>query len=154
MTTSNPFEPPRTSDLEGGSSGPGALVFSEAALQELAASAGWVRWFARFTAVSMIVGIVEAGATMFGSTVRGSTVSAMFSAIIGTAISLMFLAILYRYARAAERVRSGERFSAIEVVDAQRAYFKLAGIMTIIGIALIVLVFFIGLSLGGSRMMG
>ena len=45
-TTSNPFEPPRTTDLDGDAP-TGTLVLSQEALQELIAAAPWVRWLAQ-----------------------------------------------------------------------------------------------------------
>jgi hypothetical protein len=149
--STNPFEPPRSNDLEGGS-GPGALVFSEAALQELSASATWVRWFARVTAASMAIGILEGLLNMFGSR---STLAAsgFFSLVIGTTISIAFLAVLRRYAVAAERLREGTRQAAVDVVLAQNSYFKLLGVLTIVGVVLVVLMLVIGVAAGtsGSR---
>jgi hypothetical protein len=147
--TTNPFEPPRTSDLEGGS-GPGALVLSEAALQELSASAGWVRWFARFTAVSMVAGIIEGFVGLFGSGGKMGMAGSFISLIFGTAISIAFLTVLRRYAAASERLRAGTRQAAADVVFAQTSYFKLSGVMTIIALALLVLVFIIGIAAGLS----
>ena len=145
----NPFEPPRTNDLEGGS-GPGTLAFSEAALQELSASATWVRWFARVTAVSMAIGILEGFVSLFSSR---STLAAsgLFSLVIGTAISIAFLAVLRRYAVAAERLREGTRQAAVDVVFAQSSYFKLLGVLTIIGMVLVALMLVIGIAAGTPR---
>jgi hypothetical protein len=145
--STNPFEPPRTSDLEGGS-GPGELALSEAALHELSASAVWVRWFARFTLVSIVVGIIDASLSLFGPQGKAAMARAFVSAIFGTGISIAYLAVLRRYAVAAERLRAGTRQAAIEVVLAQSSYFKLSGVMTIVAIALLVLVFVVGSAAG------
>jgi hypothetical protein len=144
--STNPFEPPRTSDLEGGS-GPGELVFSEAALHELAASAPRVRWFARITAVSMAIGIVEGAVALFGPRATGGAIT-LLNIMIGTSISIAFLAVLRRYAVAAERLRAGTRQAAVDVVFAQSSYFKLLGVMTIVGIALVLLLLVIAVAAG------
>ena len=142
--STNPFEPPRTSDLEGGS-GPGAQAFSEAALQELSASAVWVRWFARVTAVSMTIGVVEGLINVFGSHASALSGGTLIGLIVTTGIAIAFLGVLRGYAAAAERLREGTRQAAIEVVFAQSAYFKFVGVLTIIGIVLIVLALVVGL---------
>ncbi len=147
--STNPFEPPRTSDLEGGS-GPGAQVFSEGALQELSATAVWVRWFARVSAVSMTITVVEGLLNLFGS--HGSTRSAgaFIGLIITMTIMIAFLSVLRRYAAAAERLRAGTRHAAIEVVFAQSSYFKFVGVLTIVCIVLVVLALIIGFGAGIS----
>ena len=73
---------------------------------------------------------------------------AFISLSVGTGISIAFLAVLRRYAAAAERLRAGARQAAAEVVFAQTSYFKLAGVMTIVALALLVLVFVIGIAAG------
>ena len=83
-------------------------------------------------------------------TARARSAGAFFSLIIGTAISIAFLAVLRRYAAAAERLREGTRQAAVEVVFAQSSYFKLVGVLTIIGIVLVVLVLVVGIGAGIS----
>jgi hypothetical protein len=144
--STNPFEPPRSTDLEGGGAGPGELALSEAALQELSASAGWVRWCARFTLISIVVGIIDAFVSLFGTRGKAVMAGALITALFGTGISIGYLAVLRRYAVAAERLRAGTRQAAVDVVFAQSAYFKLSGVMTIVALALLVLVFVVGLA--------
>jgi hypothetical protein len=127
-------------------------VLSEAALQELSASAGWVRWFARFTLISIVAGIADACVGLFGSHGKAGVVGALISLIFGTGVSIAYLAVLRRYAAAAERLRAGTRQAAIDVVFAQSSYFKLSGVMTIIALVLLVLVFVIGITAGISSM--
>jgi hypothetical protein len=147
--STNPFEPPRTSDLEG-SSGPGELVLSEAALQELSAGAGWARWFARITLISIVGGIIETSVSLFASRGKAGMATPLITLIVGTAISIAFLAVLRRYATAAERLRAGTRQAAIDVVLAQASYFKLSGVLTIVVLALLVLVVVVGIAAGIS----
>ena len=129
-------------------------MLSEAALQELSASTGWVRWFARFTAMSMVTGIVDAVVSLVRSGGKIGMAGAFISLTVGTGISIAFLAVLRRYAAAAERLRAGARQAAAEVVFAQASYLKLAGVMTIVALVLLVLVFVIAIAAGlsvGSR---
>jgi hypothetical protein len=145
--STNPFEPPRTTDLDGGS-GTIPAAFSEAALRELSLSAPWVRWFARVTAISLALGIADGAVTLLLLKNVAGSAGAMVSLGISVTISGMFLAVLRRYASAAERLRGGTRLAALEVIGSQAAYFKLTGVMTIVALALIVLVLVVGLGAG------
>jgi hypothetical protein len=136
-TTRNPFEPPRTTDLDGdGGIATRTLVLSEEALQELIAAAPWVRWLTRLMSVSIAVGLVKAVASVVGP---GSAKAAtLFSVATGTAISTLILVQLRRNATALQRLRAGGRAAAGEVIAAQRSCFKLLGVLGAVGMGLIV----------------
>src|SRR6188768_321917 len=106
-TTSNPFEPPRTTDLDGDPAPRTQLVVSEEARQELIAAAPWVRWFARVTAASIVVGLLGAVADLVGKASVGSKAKAMFGVAVSTLMSTLLLVALRRYADASERLRAG-----------------------------------------------
>jgi len=151
--TSNPFEPPRTTDLDGdGGAATGALAMSEEALQELIAAAPWVRWLTRLLSVSIAVGLVKAVASVV---IPGSGKPAtLFSVAVGTAISTLILVRLRRYATASERLRAGTREAAGEVIAAQGSCFRLLGVLAAIGVGLVVVLGVIALVLaafGASR---
>jgi hypothetical protein len=152
-TTSNPFEPPRTTDLDGdGGVATGRLALSEEALQELIAATPWVRWLTRLMSVSIAVGLVKAVASVV---VPGSGRAAtLFSVAVGTAISTLILVRLRRYATASERLRAGTREAAGEVIAAQGSCFRLLGVLAAIGVGLVVVLGVIALVLtafGASR---
>lgn len=129
-------------------------MLSEAALQELSAGAGWARWFARFTLISIVVAAVETFVSLFAQRGKVGAVGPLVSLMFGTGISIAYLAVLRRYAAAAERLRAGTRQAAVDVVFAQSSYFKLSGVITIVALALLVLVFVVGIAvaaLSGGR---
>ena len=142
-TTSNPFEPPRTTDLDGDGDGrdgiaTGRLVLSEEALQELIAAAPWVRWLTRLMSVSIAVGLVKAVAL---NVVPGNArAAALFAVAIGTAISTLILVRLRRYATASEHLRTGPREAAGQAIAAQSSCFRLLGVLTAVGIGLAVVI--------------
>jgi len=147
-TTSNPFEPPRTTDLDGdGSVATGTLVLSEEALQELIAAAPWVRWLTRLMSVSIAVGLVKAVASVVGP---GSAKAAtLFSVAVGTAISTLILVRLRRYATASERLRASAREAAGQAIAAQASCFRLLGVLAAVGIGLSIVMGIIALVVAG-----
>jgi hypothetical protein len=149
-TTSNPFEPPRTTDLDGDPAPRTQLVVSEEARQELIAAAPWVRWFARVTAASIVVGLLGAVADLVGKASVGSKAKAMFGVAVSTLMSTLLLVALRRYADASERLRAGLPDTADSAVDAQASYVRRLGVLTTVGIVLFILVL-IGMVIAAMR---
>jgi hypothetical protein len=151
MSTSNPFEPPRTTDLDGGAiTPPGHLFVSDPALQELADAAPWVRWLTRLTSLSIAVSIVRTIARVVAKGTSGNA-GFLFSLALGTAITIMILRVLRRYAAASDRLRAGDRSATDQVIEAQASYFKLAGVLVAIGTGLLILLFVVGVAIGILR---
>jgi hypothetical protein len=151
MSTSNPFEPPRTTDLD--DVGPGVVTKaarapSEESLLELIATASWVRWLARVMSLSIAVGLVGLVADLVSNGTVGAKTASLFTVGIATALSTAVLVIVRRYASASERLRAGDRRAAGDVIDAQAAYFKLSGVLMIIALGLIIGLFLLGAILG------
>lgn len=149
-TTTNPFEPPRTTDLDGDAPVlPGPRVVPAEAVRELAAAAGWVRGLARLTAVSIAVQvlrlIVESGRA------RGAGTMAVVVVSYGVtiAMAILFLIRLNRYAATSERVWDGDVDAVGSVIDAQASYLKLASVL--VGIGAGVFVFALALAIGSGR---
>ena len=144
--TGNPFEPPRTLDLDGdGQVGTGSLVLSEEAIAEVVAAAPWVRWLARMTSASIAVGLVGAVADLVTAKRSETWIGTLFSVAFGTMVSTLFLVVLRRYAGASERMRLDARGTAGHVIDAQASLFKLMGVIAAVGIGLLALLLVIGL---------
>ena len=151
MSTSNPFEPPRTTDLDGGVITPPAHLFvSDQAMQELADAAPWVRWLTRLTSLSIAVGIVRTTARLVAKGTSGK-MTLLFSLAFGTAITIMILRVLRRYAAASDRLRAGDRSAAGQVIEAQASYFKLVGVLAAIRTGLFILILVVGLAVGIRR---
>jgi|KBSMisStaDraftv2_1062788.scaffolds.fasta_scaffold2168606_1 hypothetical protein len=154
MSTSNPFEPPRTTDLDavpGGPAAKGALALSEESLQELSATAPWARWLARMTSLSIAVGIVGLVADLTGSESVTAKAANVVGVAISTVIATLALVVLRRYAAASEALRAGTRSAAGDVIDAQASYFRLQGILIVVALGLLVGLFGIGILLGSMR---
>jgi hypothetical protein len=134
-TTSNPFEPPRTTDLDGdGGVATGTLALSKEALQELIAAAPWVRWLTRLMSVLIALGLVKAIRLV---AIPGSAkAAALFSVAVGTAISTLILVRLRRYATALEHLRAGPREAAGQAIAAQGSSLRLLGVLAAVGIGL------------------
>ena len=147
--TTNPFEPPRTRDLESRSE-PGHAALSEEALTELSASAASVRWFARVTTIWLLLAIAEGAVALFTTSTMAYSGAIMINVPISLIVSGMFVAVLRRYASAAERLRGGTRHAAIEVIFAQAAYLKLAGVMIIFALALMIVIVLVLAGTGAS----
>jgi hypothetical protein len=134
---SNPFAPPRTSDLDGGA--PVALAgmaVAEEALNELAASAPWVRWFMRLTGASIVLGFITTIVTVAQAKNGTDAARAILGTAVATPISAIFFFVLRRYAKHAGRLAGGERSAAEAVIEAQSSYFKVSGVMIIIMVGL------------------
>src|SRR5207248_1820618 len=128
MTTINPFEPPRTTDLEGVSDGPPGTVFP-AALDELVAAAPWVRRLVRLSALAIALQVASLGIDL----ARRLRVNRITAIVVGNiVISILFIRILRWYDVASERLRRGDATAIERVVDALAAYLKLAGVVVAI----------------------
>jgi hypothetical protein len=75
----------------------------------------------------------------------------LFSLALGTAITIMILRVLRRYAAASDRLRAGDRSATDQVIEAQASYFKLAGVLVAIGTGLLILLFVVGVAIGILR---
>lgn len=138
-TTTNPFEPPRTANLDGdGEDASHAPPVPDEALQELIAGAAWVRWSARMTSVSIAVGLIVALVDVLRTAIPNIKLLVLFSAAVGTAVSTTLLVFLRRCAAASDRLRAGTG-SVGAVVDTQASFLKLLGVLAIVALALTVL---------------
>jgi len=149
-TTTNPFEPPRTTDLAGDAPAVnGPRVVAPEALRELTAAAGWVRGLARLTAVSIAVQvlrlIIDVGRTRGAS----ATVGVVGAFAVPIAIAILFLVRLNRYAAASERLWGGARDAVGAIIDAQASYLKLASV--VVGIGAGVFTFSLAIAIGSGR---
>ena len=143
MSTTNPFEPPRTTDLDGGEGesedegeGEDASFISDAALDELDAAGPWIRRLARITMASILVQVFRVVASVSRPVAIGKAAAAVIGGIVGIAISARFLAILRRYAAASERLRRGSTEAAGPIVVEQAAYLRSAGVLLAIAVGL------------------
>src|SRR5690349_3355854 len=103
--TGNPFEAPRTTDLDAGATAGGTLAVSDDALRELVAAAPWVRRLTRLTALAFAIETF-AVALRLARPLRSAT--SWYSLLVNGAqavVSLLFLMILRRYATASKRLR-------------------------------------------------
>ena len=143
----NPFEPPRTTDLDGGGS-PAAAVgsgfVSAEALHELAATTRWVRWLARVTLLEIAVQILKLAARFTPTAPRKPGWAAPM--IVSIAVSILILRVLRRYAAASARLPADPPGATRQIISAQASYFKLLGVLLVIvlGAAALVLVAFFG----------
>jgi hypothetical protein len=124
-TTTNPFEPPRTTDLDGTAGGDPARV-SPAALRELVVAAPWVRRLVRLSALTIALQLI----VFIVDLARGRRVGAITLIVVASiAIAILFLRILRWYDAASERLRRGDANAIGALVDAMASYFKLAGVL-------------------------
>jgi len=149
-TTTNPFEPPRTTDLDGDAPAvKGPRVVVPEALRELTAAAGWVRGLALLTAVSIAVQVLRFVADLGHA--RGASAIALLvlATALPIAISILFLIRLNRYASASERVWGGATEAVGAVINAQASYLKLASV--VVGISAGVFTFSLAIAIGSGR---
>ena len=144
----NPFEPPRTTDLDAtAAAAPGARVVSDAALDELSAAAPWVRRFWRVTAVSIAVqlfGVITL-VRRFG---WPFTRTAALLAGVGIAVFALFMVVLHRYAAASQRFSDGDDDAMGPLLATQALYFKLAGVLIVLGVVAWVIQIAAGIAAG------
>lgn len=148
-TTSNPFEPPRTTDLDRDPAPIDQAVVSEEAHQELIAAAPWVRWFARVTAASIVIGLLGAVADLVGKASVATKAKAMLGVAVTTFLSTLLLVALRRYASASEQLRAGLHDTVDSAVDAQASYVRLLGVLTVAEIGVLFIVGLISAIVGG-----
>jgi len=159
----NPFEPPKTTDLDNvggtaeldgvGTAGSG-LTLSGEALQELIVAAPLVRWLSRLISLSIAVGLFHAIADLVRS---GSTISRaarLLTTALGTGIWTFVLIFLRRYSTASNHLRPGEAAARGHVIGTQASYVRLLGILAIIGLALVVVTTAIAIPLVGGYLVG
>jgi hypothetical protein len=128
---SNPFAPPRTSDLDARLPASGPLALSPPSLAELERTGVWTRWLAR-------LGILNIGVTVIAlilKRVPGSVLSVLISAFV----TGIYVVILRRQAAAAQRLRSEPQAAVAALIDAQASYFKTTGVLVILAMAFVVL---------------
>ena len=136
----NPYEPPRTTDLDAKpGDAPVVLALSDEALRELVAAAPWVRWLARVTSVAIALSLITGIADVVRSPAAASMAARLFMVGVTTAISTSILAVVRRYATAADRLRAGDRGAVSQVIAAQAGYFKRIGkiLIPVLGLVLI-----------------
>ena len=140
-TTTNPFAPPRTTDLEG-TAPSGPLVVSDEALRELIAATPWVTWLARLTSLSIALSLVKGTLDV----VRGghsAKIARLFGLAVTTAISTAILVVVRRYAAASRRLAADPRGGASQVIAAQLAYFRRVGRFASVGVGLAAILAFL-----------
>jgi len=146
-TTTNPFAPPRTTDLDAVAP-PQPLVLSDEALDELIAAAPWLRWLARVTSLSIAVDLIKGAVDVARGTSTGK-LARLLAIAVGTAISTAILLVLRRYAESSQRLRVDPRASAPLVIATQAAYLRRIGALCAVGasavgvIALVALIVFV-----------
>jgi hypothetical protein len=151
MSTSNPFEPPLTTDLDAGDGegdGRDASFISDAALDELDAAGPWVRRLSRITLASMVMQVFGVVASLARPESMGKAIAAVVGGSVGIAISARFFSILRGYAAASKRLRRGSNDAAGQIVVAQAAYFRSAGVLLAIAGSLIGFALIIGIAAG------
>jgi hypothetical protein len=148
-TAPNPFEPPRTTDLDARSgAAPDDMIVSEKTLDELAAAAPWISRLYRLTALSIAIQVFSYAnlARRFGTAaITGTTV---LVAAVGIMLSVLFLTPLRRYAAASGRLRDGDDDAVGSIIAAQLSYLKLAGRLTAVGLVLYIVWLALGITSG------
>ena|SRR5436305_6944568 len=150
-TTRNPFEPPRTTDLDV-EAAPGPMVVSTEALRELTAAAPWIGALARLT---MLTIAIEAFALVGGlARAHHSAQTTLLVIVRATNIGMftLFVLLLRRYAAASLRLRDGGAAAIGPVLAAQAAYLKRARVVAAIATGLFVL--FLAVRIGSGRFLG
>jgi hypothetical protein len=149
-TTTNPFEPPRTIDLDGDDApAPGRLVVSTRALQELVDATPWVRRLVRLGMLSIAIQLL----TLVGALAHRPAFSVAASVIGSSAMTIavwaLFLIALRRYAAASDLLRARHAGAVGAVIAAQHAYLKLAAVISVIAAG--VVLFGIAVGVGSGR---
>ncbi|WP_020395039.1 DUF5362 family protein [Thiolinea disciformis] len=162
MAVENAYAPPSSMvrDVSGGTG-----VVSDRILAALRKTRPWVLLFAVLgfigTAFSVLgaVGML-AGGSMLGTQSELGGMSGAMGGMIGFGIMMLLMALIYffvslyllRYAGAIKRAVTGLNVADVEAaLEAQASFWKLAGIMTLVGVVLY-LVMVIGLAVMGPTM--
>ena len=154
----NPFEPPKTTDLDdaGGRTASAGTSFtlSAEALQELITAAPVVRWLTRLISLSIAVGLVHAIIDLIRSGTAISKAAKLLTTALGAGMWTLVLVFLRRYSTASNHLRQGEPAARGHVIGAQASYVRLLGILSIIGLALFVLTAALAIPLVGGYLIG
>jgi hypothetical protein len=143
----NPFEPPRTTDLDAEPSSEGSSVPAEA-VRELVESAPWVRmivWVTGFSLVTSVLGLIIAAAVRSSPT---HNVGGIVAQLIGLVITVFFLTLYLTYHQHLLRLGRGESGALAAVIQGQRRLFKTMGVLVLSVIPLVILAVIIGAALG------
>jgi hypothetical protein len=147
--SSNPFEPPRTTDLDGDAAGaPGSMVVSPDALRELAAAAPWVRALARFTKANAILLAIGMTADLARSNSAANTVVAVLVDGASIAATTLLLLSLRRYDTASQRLVQASAASVGPIISAHASYLRLCGILAAIAAGIFIVRLVVGIATG------
>jgi hypothetical protein len=144
----NPFEPPRTRDLDAPPSAEGGRAVSAEAVQELVRSAPWVKGTVWTTLFSIVVGVLGAAVAVTLPRSVANPTTAIVAQLVGALFTFVFLALFVGYHRRVRRLAAGEGDALLEVIDSQRKVFKTMGMMILIAIPLSVAAGIVGVVLG------
>jgi hypothetical protein len=140
----NPFQAPRTADLDGAASRiDGPVPLSREALRELTAAAPWLRRVSRLTSLSIAVGLVKAVADFFHTRRAEAKAVQLFAAGISTAAATLLLMTWRRYAAASERLRADAPDAAADVIAAQVRCVRVLGVLCAIVVGFLALIVFV-----------
>ena len=143
-TTTNPFEQPRTTDLDAPPTDAAGRV-SPAALRELVAAAPWVRRLVWLSVLVIALQLIGLGIDV----ARERRIAPITMVVIGSiVISMLFLRILRWYDAASQRLGSGDANAIRAIVDALGSYFKLAGVLVVMGTSAYVVYLAYGVATG------
>jgi hypothetical protein len=143
----NPFEPPRTRDLDADPAGAGTTVSAEA-IAELVRSVPWVRALVWTTGASLGVGVLGlVFAIVRPRSPTNTGVQILFQAV-GLVVTFAFLSIYIGYRRRLERLARGETAALSEAIDSQRRLFKTMGILILVSIPITIIAVALGYAAG------
>jgi hypothetical protein len=144
----NPFEPPRTSDLDAPSATGDARLVPEQAIDQLVRSGPWARWTARLTLASLVVSVLHNVISFPKAKNAAEAAGLVAGLVLAVPLTIIFLVNFRNYAGHAERLAQGERRAVEGLADAQRAVFKTMGVLTLIALVLGALVLVAGIFIG------
>jgi hypothetical protein len=136
----NPFEPPRTTDLDADPTGEGSTVPAEA-VRELVQSAPWVRASIWLTGFSVAIGLFAALVLVIfpraPATTAASTSGNLVVQLGGIVVTAVFLGLYVAYHQRLQRLARGETGALAEVIDGQRRLFKTMGVLILVSVPLV-----------------
>jgi hypothetical protein len=135
----NPFEPPRTSDLEATAASADVRAVPEQAVHELVRSGPWARWTARLGLASLVVSVLYNAISFPRAKSSAEAAGLVAGLVVAVPLALIFVINFRNYAGQVLRLSRGERRAVEGVADAQRAVFKTMGIFIVVGLVLGVL---------------
>jgi hypothetical protein len=139
----NPFEPPRTRDLDADPAGPSTTVSAEA-IAELVRSAPWVRAVVWMMGASLVFGLFGLVFAVVRPRTPTNTAGNILVQVGGLVVSLAFLAIYIGYRQRLDRLARGETAALPEVIDSQRRLFKTMGILILVSIPITLIAIVVG----------